>query len=159
METYLRDILAEMEQNGRFDLEKCYFQHGTTSIYAHSVQVACLSIYLAKKLNLQVDVRSLARGALLHDYFLYDWHDSGNGHHLHGFTHPAEALKNAKLDYALNETEENIILRHMFPLTPIPPMCKEAWLVCAADKYCALCETVQPFWRTMVPHKIKTHTF
>lgn len=156
MEAYLKAILAELEQSGRFDLEKCYFQHGTTSIYAHSVQVADFSLYLAHKWNLQVDERSLARGALLHDYFLYDWHDSSNGHHLHGLTHPALALKNAKMDYILNEVEENIIHRHMFPLTPVPPMYTEAWLVCMADKYCALRETLQPFWQTaaMAFHKI-----
>ncbi len=147
MERYVEEILAELEQEGRFDLERSYFQHGKTSIYTHSVQVACFSLYMARRMNLQVDERALARGALLHDYFLYDWHDSENGHHLHGFTHPATALKNAKMDYALNEIEENIIRRHMFPLTPIPPMYTEAWLVCMADKYCALRETVQPFWQ------------
>lgn len=156
MEPYLKDILSELEQSGRFDLEKCYFQHGTTSIYTHSVRVACLSLYLARKWKLQVDERTLVRGALLHDYFLYDWHDADNGHHLHGLTHPATALKNAKQDYVLNEVEENIIRRHMFPLTPVPPMYTEAWLVCAADKYCALRETVQPFWQAaaITFHKI-----
>ena len=30
----------------------------------------------------------------------------------------------------------------MFPLVPVPPTCREAWIVCMADKWCALCETV-----------------
>ena len=29
-----------------------------------------------------------------------------------------------------------------FPLVPVPPTCREAWIVCLADKWCALCETV-----------------
>ena len=26
----------------------------------------------------------------------------------------------------------------MFPLTPVPPTCTEAWIVCIADKICAI---------------------
>ena len=33
-------------------------------------------------------------------------------------------------------------MRHMFPLVPVPPTCREAWIVCLADKWCALRETV-----------------
>ena len=43
--------------------------------------------------------------------------------------------------FELTRVEEDIISRHMYPLTLRPPMCKEAWIVCAADKYCALRET------------------
>jgi signal peptidase II len=41
--------------------------------------------------------------------------------------------------------EKNIIARHMFPLIPVPPQCREAWIVCLADKWCALGETVPLF--------------
>lgn len=92
----LETIVAELEQNGRFSLEKQYYQHGSTSVYSHSVQVAFFSLYLSRKLKLRVNERALIRGALLHDYFLYDWHDRDHGHSLHGFTHPGTALKNAK---------------------------------------------------------------
>ena len=88
----LETIVAELEQNGRFSLEKQYYQHGSTSVYSHSVQVAFFSLYLSRKLKLRVNERALIRGALLHDYFLYDWHDRDHGHSLHGFTHPGTAL-------------------------------------------------------------------
>ena len=29
-----------------------------------------------------------------------------------------------------------------FPLVPVPPTCREAWIVCLADKWCALRETI-----------------
>ena len=36
--------------------------------------------------------------------------------------------------------EAEIILRHMFPLTPVPPRCREAVLVCLVDKVCSVYE-------------------
>lgn len=142
MDELLRSILAELEQTSRFPMEKQYVQHGRTSIYDHSIQVARFSLYLAQKLPVRVDRRSLIRGALLHDYFLYDWHVPDDSHRLHGFKHPKTAWKNAKADFLLTPIEENIIRRHMFPLTLIPPACRESWIVCLADKYCALRETL-----------------
>ena len=44
---------------------------------------------------MNVDKRSLIRGALLHDYFLYDWHDKNKPAKFHGFTHPKIAFENA----------------------------------------------------------------
>ncbi len=109
-----------------------------TSVFAHSVAVAYVCVALALRLRLSVDMRALVRGALLHDYFLYDWHAfDGGAHRLHGLFHAGRALKNARAEYALSPIEENAIHRHMFPLTPIPPRCREGWLVCLADKVCA----------------------
>jgi len=104
------------------------------------------SYYLALKMNAPVDIHSLIRGALLHDYFLYDWHQKDPSHRLHGFRHPKTALGNAQRDYYLNWKEKNIIARHMFPLIPVPPQCREAWIVCLADKWCALGETMEPMF-------------
>ncbi len=133
--------IRELERLGRLDEEKSYIQHGTTTVFDHSVDVAYMSLYLADLLHLKVDKDALIRGALLQDYFLYDWHDGAKWHRLHGFRHPKTALKNAEKDFDLTDRERNIIARHMFPLTPIPPRYKEAWLVCLADKLCALGET------------------
>jgi len=49
----------------------------------------------------------------------------------------------------LPPVKKNTLPRHMFPLCPIPPRCREAWLVCAADKYCALLETLTPLLRAL----------
>ena len=99
--------------------------------------VARMSVKIAKWLPIQVNMDALVIGALLHDYFLYDWHD-GKGRHFHGFTHPGCAKRNAEMDYTLSPRVKNIIARHMFPLTPVPPTCTEAWIVCIADKICAI---------------------
>lgn len=138
----LKAFIRELEDTGRFREEMRYAQHGTTSVYEHSIKVAYASVRLAERLHLRVNYRALVCGALLHDYFLYDWHEKNGRHGLHGFTHGAEAMRNAARDYRIGPLEKDIIARHMFPLTPIPPKYKEAWLVCLADKYCAAAETL-----------------
>ena len=143
-DTYFMNILKQVEAETRILQSKEHIQHGTTTVYEHCVQVAYESYLFAKEHQLQVEMEQLIRGALLHDYFLYDWHEKRKGHHFHGFTHPGTALKNAEKEYELGDIERNIISRHMFPLTVVPPMCREAWLVCLADKYCAVKETFSP---------------
>ena len=145
MDPELKHTLRDLRGHSRFQMQRRLYQHGTTTVMRHCVNVAAVSLLLARALRLRVDKQALVRGALLHDYFLYDWHDpSRKGEGLHGFTHPKTALKNAREDFDLSPVEENIIVRHMFPLTPHPPAYREAWLVCAADKYCALQETFHP---------------
>lgn len=127
---------------------KQFTQHGETTVFEHCVSVAKFSLliayFLEKTLKIEVDKDSLVRGALLHDYFLYDWHDKTvKGRRIHGFTHPTTARKNADRDFVLNDLERDIISKHMFPVTPLPPMHRESVIVNLADKWCALCETLK----------------
>lgn len=135
----------QLARTGRLNLTREFIQHGDVTVYAHVTSVARASLSFAERLDrvgISVDRASLLRGALLHDYFLYDWHDPDPSHRLHGFRHPFFALARAEEDFELTPRERNIIARHMFPLVPVPPTCREAWIVCLADKWCALCETV-----------------
>lgn len=142
----VRACAKQLEEQGRLGLTRGFIQHGDVSVYAHVVSVALASLAMADflgRLHIRIDRASLTRGALLHDYFLYDWHIPDPSHKWHGFTHPYTALKNAEEDFDLTEREKNIIVHHMFPLTPFPPTCIEGWIVSMADKYCALRETVR----------------
>lgn len=122
-----------------------FTQHGTTSTLDHTVSVAYQSLLLARTLRLRVDEASLVRGAILHDYFLYDWHDPvGERERWHGFTHPGRALANAERDFDLTPIERDVIKRHMFPFVPIPPRTLEGWLVCMCDKWCTVNEFLAP---------------
>lgn len=152
-----RRIRESISKNGGDILHSANFQntrrnmqHGTVSVHSHSISVAECSLNIREKLQkmgIRSEERDIIRGALLHDYFLYDWH-----HHthkkgwknLHGFTHPETALNNARKEYHLSPREQDIIKKHMWPLTVVPPRCREAWIVTAADKYCSLLETVGP---------------
>lgn len=134
------DAARQLAQAGRLDLTREFIQHGDVTVYAHVTSVARTSLSFAERLGrvgVSIDRASLLRGALLHDYFLYDWHDPDPSHRLHGFRHPFFALARAEEDFELTSRERNIIVRHMFPLVPVPPTCREAWIVCLADKWCA----------------------
>lgn len=121
---------------------RCYIQHGSVTCLEHSFVVAYYSYSFMKKMRLHCDDRSLIRGALLHDYFLYDWHDNEKWHRLHGFKHPRFALHNALRDFQINDLEAEIIKKHMWPLTILPPTKKEAWIVTMVDKISSLIEIV-----------------
>jgi hypothetical protein len=92
-EKLLMEQICLINETSRFPESMQYIQHGTTSVYQHSLSVAYLSCLLAEIWNLQVDWTSMIRGAILHDYFLYDWHVKDPSHRLHGFYHASKALK------------------------------------------------------------------
>lgn len=136
------DFVAETTAGSRLAAEEAFIQHGNTSCLLHSLAVAYYCYSIAKKLGfIEFRLSELVRGALLHDYFLYDWHISPrqkNG--LHGFSHPFTAFYNALFDFELSEIERDIITRHMFPLVPLIPRFKESMLVSLVDKVCSLYE-------------------
>ncbi|MCM1046111.1 MAG: hypothetical protein NC417_11435 [Candidatus Gastranaerophilales bacterium] len=139
----IRESGADIFQSPNFYSTKSHIQHGNMTVNDHCVRVAAYSLALSKKLHIPCSHRELIRGALLHDYFLYDWHDKDyiSPHRLHGFFHPGKALKNASAEYDLTPREKEIIKKHMWPLTVVPPTCREAWIVTMADKWCSLMET------------------
>lgn len=126
-------------------IEASCIQHGSTSVLEHSVRVTAVALILAQRWHIPVDVRALTRGSLLHDYFLYDWHDPEPWHRLHGFRHPDFACKNAIRNFAIGRHEQAMIKTHMFPLVLTPPATREAALLCLADKIVATGETIEGF--------------
>lgn len=144
LQRQIRQNAPDILKSRNFRKTKEYIQHGNMTVNAHVMNVARYSLLLSRKLHVQCNRRELVRGALLHDYFLYDWHipDRENSHRLHGFYHPGIALKNADREYCLTDREKDIIKKHMWPLTIIPPGCREAWIVTTADKWCSLMETL-----------------
>lgn len=122
-------------------LSQSFRQHGDVSVALHCFFAAVVCVRLARALALRVDTRALVRGALLHDYFLYDWHDPDPSHRLHGFRHAGFALRNAGRDFSLGPIERNMIASHMFPMNLVLPRFRESLLLCLADKICSFCET------------------
>jgi uncharacterized protein len=118
-----------------------FVQHGDISCLDHSFYVSYISYRVCKKLGF--DYCSAARGGLLHDFFLYDWHIDKPYKGLHGFVHPNIALQNADEHFFLNNIERDIIKKHMWPMTIRPPRYKESFVVLTVDKYCASMEIVK----------------
>jgi len=159
-----------MEMAGRTPFEKEYFEtvqdilqheeflklknffHHNSSIYEHVHDVAYFSYRICKYFKL--DYRSAARGALLHDFFLYDWrnHDVPDlpRDKFHGIAHPAIAVTNAKKYFVINDIEEDIIVKHMWPLTLVPPKYKESFIVSFADKYLSSKEFLDEYQKRTV---------
>lgn len=81
---------------------------------------------------------------MLHDLFLYDWRNSKkelNLNSYHAFIHPKIALENASKLFDLNEKEQDIILKHMWPVTLALPKYKETYIITFTDKYSTLKES------------------
>ncbi len=135
------DCIADLIAHEEVQRMKQFMQHADISCLRHCLFVSFLSYLVCKKLKL--DYRSAARGALLHDLFLYDWHLHRPAEGLHAFSHPGIALSNANRFFALNHMEQDIIAKHMWPLTIRLPRYKESMIVLLADKYCALFETIR----------------
>lgn len=125
------DIVKQM-QNFR--------QHYDSSCYEHCLEVSYISFLICKKLKL--DYVSAARAGLLHDLFLYDWRNSRKKLNLsgyHAFVHPKIALQNSLKLFNLNKKEQDIIVKHMWPITLFElPKYVESYIITLVDKYSAL---------------------
>ncbi|MDW7670258.1 MAG: HD family phosphohydrolase [Bacillota bacterium] len=131
--------VCDILENELFQSTRQFIHHKDITCLDHAVYVSYTSFCLAEKHR--VDPVSTARGALLHDFYLYDWHhrrpDDSRLLQLHGFRHPAVALRNAQVHFEINAVEADIIKKHMWPLTLFRlPKTKASILVSLVDKYC-----------------------
>jgi uncharacterized protein len=134
MDEKFMQIAAPLLENPMVARLSQYPHHRVKTRLDHVKEVAELSFYWGKRLSL--DCPAIVRGALLHDLFFYDWLHEGP--RLHGFRHHTIALRNARKVTPLSKKEEDIIKKHMWPLTPIPPRYPESFVVCLVDTYCSI---------------------
>ena len=130
----INDILA----NKSIQNLKLYKHHYAYTRLEHCLSVSYYTYVICKFLHL--DYKSAARAALLHDLFFYDCEDKLSRPKNHIKNHPKIALENANKLFNLNKKEQDIILKHMWPLTFSPPKYLESFIVTIVDKYCAFKE-------------------
>lgn len=134
-------ITYEILENDEFRDMSHVSHHIYTSRLMHSLRVAYACYLTCKKRGW--DYRSVARGALLHDWFRVDrGYVKRRVKMLLGFYHPRMAMNKALTVFDLNPIEQDCILRHMFPLTIVPAKYKEAWTVIYWDKVWGTKETL-----------------
>lgn len=134
------------------NFKKTYnIEHHGISRMEHSLKVSYYSYKIARKIGF--DYESVARGGLLHDFYLDGDERSGKSKFVDTFIHPKKALNTSKEYFSLNDVEENIIISHMFPIYKSLPKYKESALVNLVDKVIGLhemlrevrCKTVYKF--------------
>ncbi len=149
------EIIKDIYEHEEVLKLKLHYHHNS-SIYEHVMDVSYLSYRACKFLKL--DYQSAARGALLHDFFLYDWrrHDVPDlpEEKYHGIEHPKIALANARKYFILNDIEKDIVIKHMWPLTLVPPKYKESFVVSFADKYFASKEFITKFKQRKIENRV-----
>lgn len=154
------DIVKDIINNETVLEMKKYRQHYDINTFEHCLNVSYISYRICKRLKW--DYKSMARAAMLHDLFLYDWRNSKkelnlNGYH--AFVHPKIALENASKIYDLNDKEKDIIVKHMWPVTLSLPKYKEAFVITLVDKYSALQESAQYFRNKIESKKLFRYAY
>ena len=144
MKYEIEHLIKDLKDHEKVREMKNFTQHGKISTFHHCYSVACASYKLNKKLHLHADKKALMTGAMLHDFFLYDWHDKENRPKgMHGYRHAKCAAKNARKYFDVDDKVNHIISTHMWPLNLTKlPRNREAWIVCLADKYVSAKETL-----------------
>ena len=126
-------IVEDILLNDEFNKLKLYSHHGITR-HEHCLRVAYYSYLVTKFFHLKyIDT---TRAALLHDFFTDEVSEFWALKRYRN--HPKYALENSKKYFEINSFQENIILRHMFPVTFIPPKYIESWIVDIVDDVSAV---------------------
>lgn len=142
-ETEFSNIIKDHLENKRVLKMDEFSQHGSITTYAHCFRVARFCFWMNRRLKLKSNERVLLSGAMLHDMFLYDWHIIGSMNPYHATNHAELACRNAIRYCGIDEKTQSVIRSHMWPLNITKvPQCREAVIVCIADKYCSLMETL-----------------
>lgn len=138
------ETFISLRENPTVQELKKYPNHKISNLFDHSSRVALCAYDLSRRMHIKVNGESLAKGAMLHDFYLYQARGNKEiGTRAHWFGHPDTALQNAEKEFQLTELEKNIITSHMWPLTfRHLPRSREAILVSLADKICAFGEGV-----------------
>ena len=151
-------IITDILSNATVNEMKNYRQHYDTNCFDHCKNVAFYSYLICKKYNL--DYEAAARAGMLHDLFLYDWRrKTGERKRWHGFRHPRIALNNSNELFVLSNKEQDIILKHMWPLTIVFPKYKESFIVSCVDKFCAIKESYEHYKKNRKIQKVYRYAY
>ena len=108
--------------------------HRGSNCYIHSFKVAKLATKRALRHH-KGNLYTILVGAILHDYYLYDWRVDRSKMRHHMGSHPYTAAENAERDFGIHEPIKRVIQSHMWPVNIRDfPKTKEARIISNADK-------------------------
>jgi uncharacterized protein len=140
--TLFNEYAKEILENDIYNECKKLFSHGGIRIYDHSISVARMAFSFVER-SKTIDKRAVVRAALLHDFFLYEWHIWGWRYVKHGWVHPKIAANKSRVHFGISDKEYSAIKTHMWPWTPFAiPRSREAWAISLADKIVAVTEAL-----------------
>ena len=116
--------------------------HRGSNCYIHCFKVAKRAVNKSlnkKDINLEV----VLIGAILHDYYLYDWRKDRSKLKKHAKNHPSIAIENAIRDFNISNDVQKVIKSHMWPINIKEyPNTKEARIVSLSDKAVTIRESL-----------------
>lgn len=132
----LESIYQTFLKDSKIQKMKDIPMHRGSNCFEHCFKVARKAVrhaikYHYKKINLNV----VLIGAILHDYYLYDWRKDSSKRKRHGRDHSYIASENASRDFDVSKKVKKVIETHMWPLNISDfPETKEARIVSVSDK-------------------------
>lgn len=117
-----------------------FAHHICTTRLQHSLNVSYYNFLLCRRLRL--DARSAARAGLLHDFFFYNRKSHEKIRNGHCAEHANIAYYNATDMFPISELEGDMIVNHMWPMTPHLPRYAETYVITIVDKFCAAAEVM-----------------
>ena len=140
-----------------------FIQHGDVTTYQHCKNVVLVSFWLNRRFHLGADETSLAVGAFLHDFYLYDWHKRSSCRGLRrlfemrGFAHPGSACVECRALLRHHQKEQNVVSSRVWPpdLPPCAPPAgrrsSSAWPTsCTAPYWKVWCSSAPGLFNTDV---------
>lgn len=134
---YYACVCDLLENKDVTDLDK-HPHHLGASRFQHSLNVSYFNFLLCKFFRL--NAKSAARAGLLHDMFFYERKNHTKIQNRHPVEHSNIAFYNASMRFPINDLEADMILNHMWPLTPHLPRHAETVIITITDKFCAVSE-------------------
>ena len=135
---YGSDILDSEE----FKDALAQIHHHRSSVGDHSIHTARAGLTMCNvisKAGIHIDERKIVRISLLHDLGILGRHEKYKSGFECGYRHPKDSAVTAKkLWQDIDPKSIRAIKSHMWPLSPIMPKSKGAFILCIADKATAL---------------------
>ena len=140
-------IVEDILNNKEFQRMETIPHHGGNRL-EHLIRVSYYSYKISKIFDL--DCESVARGALLHDFFFDNTRDLTIKDRCRLLiNHPKYVWENSRKQFSLSEKEEDIILSHMFPIGIRLPRYFESWIVDFVDDFSAIYEKISSKYRKL----------